>query len=64
MKRRDLERHQREHGAGLLREGGSHSHWGFDAERSTALPRHREIAWPLARKICRQLGIPPPAGPR
>ena len=64
MKRRDLERHLREHGAQPLREGGRHSYWGFDPERSTAVPRHREIGWPLARKICKQLGIPPPTGPR
>src|ERR1700691_6214287 len=51
-------------GAGPLREGGRHSYWGFDPERSTALPRHREISWPFARKICKQLGIPPPSGPR
>ena len=31
MKRRDLERHLRAHGARLLREGGNHSFWGFDA---------------------------------
>jgi RHS repeat-associated protein len=62
VKRRDLERHLREHGTRPLREGGRHSYWGFDPERSTAIPRHREIGWPLARKICKQLGIPrPPA---
>jgi hypothetical protein len=43
VKRRDLERHLREHGARLLREGGNRSYWGFDAQRSTAVPRHREI---------------------
>ncbi len=72
MKRRDLERHLREHGARPLREhgarplreGGRHSYWGFDPERSTAIPRHREITWQLARAICKQLGIPPPTGPR
>ena len=63
MKRRDLERHLRSYGARLLREGGNHSFWGFDSERSTALPRHREIDFALARKICRDLGIPPPSGP-
>ncbi len=57
MKRRDLERHLREHGAQLLREGGNHSYWGFDAERSTAVPRHREIGYGLARKICKDLSI-------
>ena len=64
MKRRELERHLSAHGARELLEGSRHSWWGFDAERSTAVPRHREIAWPLARAICKQLGIPPPTGPR
>lgn len=43
MKRRELERHLRDHGVKLLREGGNHSFWGIDAERSTAVPRHRQI---------------------
>ncbi len=60
MKRRDLERHLSEHGAHLLREGGKHSFWGFDAERSAAVPRHREIKPGTVRAICRDLGIPPP----
>jgi predicted RNA binding protein YcfA (HicA-like mRNA interferase family) len=64
VKRRDLERHLRSHGATLLRECGNHSFWGFDAARSTAVPRHREIAFGLARKICRDLDIPPPSGSR
>jgi mRNA interferase HicA len=64
VKRRDLERHPREQGAGLLREGGNHSFWGFDAERSTAVPRHREIDHRLARKICKDLEIDPPTGSR
>ncbi len=64
MKRRDLERHLRTHGAQLLREGGNHSFWGFDVERSSAVPRHREIDFRLARKICSDLGIPPPSGSR
>ena len=64
VKRRDLERHLRDHGARLLREGGNHSFWGFDAERSSAVPRHREIDFRLARKICADLDIPPPTGSR
>jgi hypothetical protein len=64
VKRRDLERHLRAHGVRLIREGGNHSFWGFDPERSAALPRHREIDFALARKICRDLGIPLPSGPR
>jgi hypothetical protein len=58
LKRRDLERHLRAHGARLLREGANHSVWGFDAERSTAVPRHREISFLLAMKICSDLGVP------
>lgn len=46
MKRRDLERHLTDHGARLLREGASHSFWGLDAERSTAVPRQGEHAAP------------------
>ena len=61
MKRRDLERHLKGHGALLLREGGNHSFWGFDAERSTAVPRHREIDFRLVRRICSDLGIEPPS---
>lgn len=54
MKRRDLERHLRAHGARLLREGGNHSFWGFDAERSTAVPRHREVDFRLAAQDLRR----------
>jgi mRNA interferase HicA len=64
VKRRDLERHLQQQGARLLREGGNHSFWGFDAERSTAVPRHREIDYRLARKICKDLGIDTPSGAR
>jgi predicted RNA binding protein YcfA (HicA-like mRNA interferase family) len=60
VKRRDLERHLREYGAEPLREGGKHSFWGFDSERSAAVPRHREIKPGTVRAICRDLGIPAP----
>jgi len=42
VKRRDLERHLRDHGAHLIREGARHSFWGFDADRSTATAPPRE----------------------
>jgi hypothetical protein len=64
VNRRKLERHLRSHGARLLREGANHSYWGFDPGHSTAVPRHREIDFRLARTICKQLGLPPPPGPR
>ncbi len=49
---------------GRCERGGNHSVWGFDAERSTAIPRHREIDFRLVRKICQDLQLPPPRGSR
>ncbi len=61
MKRQELIRHVESHGCRLLREGGRHSVY-FNAlnNQTTAIPRHREINEFLARKICRDLGIPEP----
>ena len=64
MNRRQFERHLRANGVRLLREGGNHSVWGFDNERSSPVPRHREIDYRLAQKICRDLAIPDPSGSR
>ena len=59
MKRGDLLRHLREHGCALLREGGNHSWWHNPTQnRRSAVPRHNEINDYLARKICKDLGIP------
>ena len=59
MKRRELLRHLREHGCILLREGSRHSWWLNPAQnRRSSVPRHTEIVDQLARKICRDLGIP------
>jgi len=59
MKRGDLLRHLREHGCALVREGGNHSWWHNPAQnRRSAVPRHNEINDYLARKICKDLGIP------
>lgn len=61
MKRRDLLRHLRLHACELLREGGRHSWWRHIATgRRSAIPRHGEINDHLARKICRDLGVPEP----
>jgi mRNA interferase HicA len=58
VKRLDLERHLREHGAQFLREGANHSIWWNPAtRRTTSVPRHREVNDFTARKICRDLGI-------
>jgi mRNA interferase HicA len=59
-KRKELERHLRQHGAEFEREGGRHSLWIVPGTgRSAAIPRHREISPLMARKICKDLGIPP-----
>ena len=58
MKRKELLRWLRENGATLIREGGRHSIWGKDSLK-TQIPRHREIVDLLARKICKDLDIPP-----
>jgi predicted RNA binding protein YcfA (HicA-like mRNA interferase family) len=59
MKRRDLLKHLRQHGCDRLREGGNHSWWyHLDTNKRTAVPRHNEIDHGLARKICRDLGVP------
>lgn len=61
MKRADLVRHLEAHGCELKREGGEHSiYWRPDTGKRTAVPRHREIADLLARRICRQLEVPEP----
>ncbi|HHB12823.1 MAG TPA: type II toxin-antitoxin system HicA family toxin [Chromatiales bacterium] len=60
MKRSALLRHLRRHGCVLVREGGRHSWWGNPVlNRRSAVPRHSEIADTLARKICKDLGVPP-----
>jgi mRNA interferase HicA len=61
VKRRDLLRHLDNHGCELLREGGNHSWWWNPIQnRRSAIPRHPEINDLLARKICKDLGLPPP----
>lgn len=61
MKRRDLLAHLRKLGCELLREGGRHSIFYNPANnRTSSIPRHSEINDFLARKICRDLGLPSP----
>ena len=58
MKRRDLLRYLELHGCELLREGGNHSIYvNRQAQKVSAIPRHREINELLVRKICKDLGI-------
>ncbi len=59
MKRRELIQHLEDHGCQLLREGGKHSlYFNPSNDQTSAVPRHREINDFLARKICRDLGVP------
>ncbi len=59
MKRHALLKHLREHGCELFREGANHSvYWNPKNQRTSAVPRHMEISDRLARKICKDLGIP------
>ncbi|MGE0464404.1 MAG: type II toxin-antitoxin system HicA family toxin [Vicinamibacterales bacterium] len=61
MKRRALVRHLEEHGCELLREGANHSIYiNRTARKTSAVPRHTEINDDLAKKICKDLGVPPP----
>jgi mRNA interferase HicA len=61
VKRVDLIRHLEAHGCRLFREGGNHAVYVNPATRKTStVPRHREVNEFLARKICRDLQIPPP----
>jgi len=60
VKRRALVRHLEQHGGRLLREGGNHSVFTSPSGRTSTVPRHTEINDDLAKKICKDLGIPPP----
>jgi predicted RNA binding protein YcfA (HicA-like mRNA interferase family) len=57
MKRTQLIKHLRAHGAVLIREGKRHSIYEKD-NRKTQVPSHSEIVDELARKICKDLDIP------
>jgi mRNA interferase HicA len=61
MQRRELIRHLETHGCVLLREGGKHSvYYNRNAQRTSTVPRHREIKNPTASRICKDLGVPDP----
>lgn len=61
MKRRALERHLRDHGCELKREGSRHSIWWRPSTGARApVPRHNEIKDTTARAVCDQIGVPRP----
>lgn len=62
MKRHTLLKHLKAHCCELLREGEKYSMYHHPLERRTsAIPRHTEIANVLIRKIGKDLGIIPPS---
>lgn len=64
MKLRAVERHLLEQGARKVGEGASHTKWRGPTGSPSVVPRHRELDFRLVRKICRDLGIEAPSGPR
>ena len=61
MKRRELIQHLEGHGCEFLREGSKHSVYvNRAAQKTSTVPRHREIDEFLARKICKDLQVPEP----
>jgi mRNA interferase HicA len=62
MKRRDLERHLREHGCVFLEHGARHDTWVNPTNGlQSSVPRHTEVRKTgTVRAICRELGIPAP----
>ena len=63
VKRGDLIRHLHANGCHLQREGSKHAVFINPVlNKRTTVPRHQEIVDFMARKICRDLGIPSPRG--
>ena len=61
MKRRDLEKHLREHGCEFSRHASEHDMWVNPAnEHEAPIPRHRDVKIGTARNICKRLQIPAP----
>jgi mRNA interferase HicA len=61
VKRRALLKHLKSQGCEFLREGSRHTVYvNRKAQRSSTVPRHAEIPDKLARKICKDLGVPSP----
>lgn len=58
MKRIKLIQHLEKYGCYLLREGGNHSiFYNPENSRISTIPRHREIKFFIAQKICKDLEI-------
>jgi predicted RNA binding protein YcfA (HicA-like mRNA interferase family) len=64
LKRRDLERHLLAEGCRFVKESSNHTRWEGPTGEWSVVPRHREIDYWLARKICRDLEVSGPRGSR
>jgi len=61
VKLADLNRHLRQQGCVIYREGRAHTIWlNPDRGKITSVPRHREIKEGTVRAIYKQLEIPHP----
>jgi len=62
MKRRKLIHHLKEHGCEPLREGRKqHSiYYNLSNLKTSSVPRHSDVVDIIAKKICKDLEIPPP----
>ena len=59
MKRKEFIRHLLKNGCIFVREGANHSvFFNPVLKRASTVPRHSEINNLLAKKICKDLGIP------
>jgi mRNA interferase HicA len=60
MKRREFIKYIEKNGCELLRVGGRHCvYWNPQANKTSTVPRYTEVVDQLAKKICKDLGIPP-----
>ncbi|UCE37346.1 MAG: type II toxin-antitoxin system HicA family toxin [Thermoplasmata archaeon] len=60
MKRRVLIKHLKKNRCKFLREGKKHTiYFNPKLRKVSTIPRHTEISDKLARKICKDLGVPP-----
>ena len=56
MKRTDLLRHLKDKGCELYREGGRHTiYWNPANQKTSSIPRHREIVEPVVASILSRL---------
>jgi mRNA interferase HicA len=59
MKRKELLHYLNVQGCEFVREGARHSWWKNPIlNKYSSVPRHTEISDQLAKKICKDLGIP------